>query len=673
MIKENKIKTVFTATDATSRVLSKIQNRITSMAARASVSMNKFTKSTNGIAESLTGKLKWGLVGITAASYGIIQVLEKIMGSFSIIENAEASFTPLLGSAEKARILVEKLNEAAAVTPFEFVDLANSVKQLLPVMNGNIENTMDTILRLGDIAGGNAEQLWSATHGYTKALLKGKVDLKSLNMMAEAGIPIYSELSKSMGIKSMAEFFKSVTAGKVSIGALDKALKDMTSEGGMFFKSMEISSKTFSGIMSTLKDEITIAMAEIGEAIAPELKDLQLEAIKIAKAFRLWAAANKGVISKKFKDFINFFKENGSQIITWIKRIALAVVAFYAFNFILTTLNATLQLLNFLVAANPFTILAISVALALIAIYIFRDEINRVMYEIFDIVAEFGNVFAGIGSALSGLVGQALTPLFWVINNAVTMWQSILQLFVDICSRNWDAVAAKFVAVWNFIKSYYLGIWNTILSVPFTVWEAMKAVGSFFVDLWNGNWDAIGARFVAVWDGIKAKAGEVVTWIMDALGPLGNLIQSITNIEGVFTGRVDVVPNVADMFDVPELGQKIDYDIFGMPTGKKETTSILDSLGLGDLLKKYSDTLKNTVPAQLPAATGALNQTATEAPKPQVARERVHAYTPDELEYYLKEEKVERAEITIQDKTGRTIVTRGKLPRGTKLVHSGAM
>jgi tape measure domain-containing protein len=283
---------------------------------RMDKAVNKFGKSADrAFKKASQSGSRFGDVvkGILAA--GAIQkglgLLKRGMASFiteaSKIEDAVAAFTPLLGSAKKAEQAVDAINKTAATTPFQFENISDAVNQLLPVMDGNVENTIKTFRLLGDTAGGNAQKLQSITRGFTKAMLKGKVDMESLNMIAEAGVPIFDQMSKSMGV-SKEQLFEMSKRGKLTTDALTKTFQAMTSEGGIFFKGMEIASKTFSGKLSTLKDNISLTVAEIGKSMLPTIKELTDKAIIVAQKIRAWTIENKELIKEKVAAFINGIK-----------------------------------------------------------------------------------------------------------------------------------------------------------------------------------------------------------------------------------------------------------------------------------------------------------------------------------------------------------------------------
>lgn len=260
-------------------------------------------------ARGLKDTARTAFYSATVAATGLAAAIWKVSSAFSVIEDAEAAFTPLLGGAERAATMVERLNMIASKTPFEFADLAGATKQLLPSMGGDIDRTISSIQMLGDTAQGNALKMQSVVRGYNRILIKGKANLEGLNIIAEAGVPIYDQLTKTLGFKNGAAMFDAVSAGKISAEDVTKTFKAMTSQGGIFFQGMEIASRTLSGKLSTLRDDATMALAAIGKELSPTLKDVVDDLSGVAQEVRLWAKANSSVIRSKFKNFVEALKD----------------------------------------------------------------------------------------------------------------------------------------------------------------------------------------------------------------------------------------------------------------------------------------------------------------------------------------------------------------------------
>jgi tape measure domain-containing protein len=260
-------------------------------------------------AASLRGDLRNTFYGGVAAVTALGAAIWKVSSSFSIIEDAEASFTPLLGSVERATVLVEQLNLLASKTPFEFRDLAAGANQMLPIMNGNIGDTVASIKMLGDVSGGNAQRMQSIIRGYTRGMMMGVLNKETLNIISEAQVPIYDQLTKVLGYSSKSKMFAALTAGKISAEDLTKTFQAMTSKGGIYFNGMEIASRTLSGKISTLRDDINMALAEVGKQLSPTLKELADDLSGGAGSVREWAKANGELIRSGFKEFVKDIRD----------------------------------------------------------------------------------------------------------------------------------------------------------------------------------------------------------------------------------------------------------------------------------------------------------------------------------------------------------------------------
>jgi len=450
------VEAVFKAVDKITAPISRMQNRVTKMTR----SMNSGLKTVNrtidktisGIKSASFTALKFGAVGIGAVTAAVGFMVKE----FSKVENAVAAFTPLLKGAKKAKELVDALNKTAATTPFQFETLSSAAKQLLPVMRGGISQVIKTIRMLGDTAGGNAQKLDSITRGFTKAMLKGKVDMESLNMIAEAGVPIFGDLAAVMGTKVNAGFFKMISAGKVTTSALTKAFERMTQKGGIFFRGMEIASETLSGKWSTLKDNVSLTAAAFGSVFESPLKKLMNRVIEVAGRIRDWAEANKEMLKLKFaemmekivskirvfidyikelhkeKSFLERFKEVFQKIESVISFLVkhktgiLALVSsLVALSVILKVVAGILTVINIISAANPYVLIALGVIAlisAIVSLIKYWEKLNKWVKIA---VISFGVLMGPIG---------------WLILAAGTL------------IKNWDPVMRFFKKLWSMIK-----------------------------------------------------------------------------------------------------------------------------------------------------------------------------------------------------------------------------
>ena len=239
-------------------------------------------------------------------------------------------------------------------------------------------------------------------------MLKGKVDMESLNMIAEAGVPIFTEMAQSMGYgkDNMTAFFEQISTGTVSTDELVKAFKTMTGEGGIFFEGMIIASKTTSGVLSTMSDNIKMTAAGIGQKFLPLLKDIALVVIRISSAILEWV--NTG------DNLNNLLKGLGYTI-------AIVGSAFLAYNVVTSAaavvtgvMSAAMAALNAIMLLNPVGLIVAGLtALVVIGVIVAKNwDLIKFKFQDFVSTATIGLLQLGVSirekvmGAVSGLLEQ---------------------------------------------------------------------------------------------------------------------------------------------------------------------------------------------------------------------------------------------------------------------------
>ena len=167
------------------------------------------------------------------------------------MEKYRVAYTNMLGSAEQAQAVLNRIKQDAAHTPLN-VDSLIQANQLLISAGVDAGKARSTILALGDAV--------SATSGGNDALSRmaanlqqiknvGKASAADIKQFAMAGIDIYGILADYTG-KSTAE----VQNMTVTYDLLTAALQKASEEGGRYYNAMETQSQTMSGRIETLKD-----------------------------------------------------------------------------------------------------------------------------------------------------------------------------------------------------------------------------------------------------------------------------------------------------------------------------------------------------------------------------------------------------------------------------------
>lgn len=193
------------------------------------------------------------LPGILAQVGGLL-AFKSAVDAASNLEQLTISFTTMLGSAEDAKNLLQDIQEAAIATPFELPELESATKSLI-AFGISAEDAVPTLIRLGDVSAGLGINVEEISQIYGKARVQGRLFAEDINQLTGRGIPIIAELAKQFGVAE-SEVKKLVENGDVGFNNLEKAFKDMTSEGGQFAGLMEAQSKSLAGIQSNISDTL---------------------------------------------------------------------------------------------------------------------------------------------------------------------------------------------------------------------------------------------------------------------------------------------------------------------------------------------------------------------------------------------------------------------------------
>lgn len=224
-------------------------------------------RESNNSTNDLAGSIR-NVVGAMALFQGVKAIVK--MGAD--LEQSKISFDVLLGSAQKAKIMLDGINKFANDTPYENKGLIDNAKMMLS-FGTSAEKILPNLKMLGDIAMGDANKMSSLTLAFSQMSSAGKLQGQDLLQMINAGFNPLQELQKMTG-KSMATLRKEMEGGKISAQMIEGAFQHATSKGGLFFGMMDKMSQTASGKFSTLVGTLRQTGAEIGLKLLPYANSL---------------------------------------------------------------------------------------------------------------------------------------------------------------------------------------------------------------------------------------------------------------------------------------------------------------------------------------------------------------------------------------------------------------
>lgn len=284
----------------------------------------------SGVSDEMK-KMKTLITGFIAA-YGGKKLWDLLIGSNAEMEQYTTSLEVMLGSASKASAMIEKMRDFAAKTPLT-LDNVISGGSLLMSYGVDESNLIDTMTKLGDLASGNAEKMDRITLAYGQMLAKGKVTGEELMQMTEAGVPLQTALAESIGVTGE-EFSKMVSAGKVGIDDLNKAITGLTTGNGKFAGMMEKQSQTMQGMLSTLQDNLSEFMRKMGEGAFGEVKSALQEASDLLAEWEEDGTLDKWAqeVGVMLKNLIAFLKQAISVGLDFKEAIIAGTVALGTFK-----------------------------------------------------------------------------------------------------------------------------------------------------------------------------------------------------------------------------------------------------------------------------------------------------------------------------------------------------
>jgi tape measure domain-containing protein len=218
-----------------------------------------------------TGAKAAGLaLGGAAISAGIFG-----LKTASNMEQARISFTTMLGSAQKADKFLRQLQKFAASTPFEFPELQTAASSLISA-GFEAKKVIPIMRTLGDVTSGmgtGSEGVKRATIALQQMSAAGRITGEDLNQLRDAGVPVFDLLAKATG-KSKAEVVKLAQAGKLGKREMDQLFKALETGKGLerFNGLMEKQSKSLAGLFSTLKDNVSMSLANLVTPAIPAIK-----------------------------------------------------------------------------------------------------------------------------------------------------------------------------------------------------------------------------------------------------------------------------------------------------------------------------------------------------------------------------------------------------------------
>ncbi|WNN93972.1 tape measure protein [Arthrobacter phage Nitro] len=519
-----------------------------------------------------------GLLG-AAAGLGIGMAVGKGIKSgletAAFMEQAEISFETLLGNKGAAKKMIADVSQFAAKTPFEMPGLTANVRSLLGA-GAAAKSVLPTMTALGDTnaaLGGSQENLNSVVRAWTQIMGKGKVSAEEMLQITEAGIPIWSIASRAMG-KPVGELQKMASEGKLlSKDVLPLLEAQMNKDYG---GSMDKQAKTLSGVWSTVKDTINMAMAQALQPLVPLLTTiLPPAADALAKGIGWISDAVSGLatllIGGDFTGALTraFGWEEDSGIVDKLLTIRTAVADFFGqiqsgsgpaggafkaitdaltplWNIIVTQVWPAIQNLVSAFQTGVQPVLAVIgdiITTSIIpafqqmatqagplftqlgqTINVVASQIGPILQGVADVIR---NVWGFIGPFVMSTLQGMFANVVGIFTGIFTVIQGVVNLISAIFRGDWAAawsalqqiVLGAVQAVWNFVQLWIVGRITALLG-PFF---------GFLKGAFSGAWSFV----TGVVKGAASGISSIIGWLI--MGIRGVIQGGLNTVRGIFT------------------------------------------------------------------------------------------------------------------------------------------
>lgn len=227
----------------------------------------------------------------TAQVAGLGLALKKIAGTAADIESVTTQFEVLTGSADTAKQSIEELLQFSAKTPFQFQDIAQS-GQILLAFGVQAEDLREKMQRIGDVSAATGADLQELTKIFGQVKGEGKLMGERLQQLNERGIaigPAIRKVFRNLGKEAQTSglSIKDLGAkGLITFEIFEKAFDSLSDEGGPAFEGMIKRSRTLSGLVSTLKDNWSLLLQEIGNRFLPQFKEAAIAITKLLQRLK---------------------------------------------------------------------------------------------------------------------------------------------------------------------------------------------------------------------------------------------------------------------------------------------------------------------------------------------------------------------------------------------------
>lgn len=437
------------------------------------------------------------------------------------LETARQGFVTLLGSAEKADAVINRIKQEAARTPFELVGLTQAT-QLLTSVTKDGDKAIDIILDVGEslaAMGKGQAELDRIIVNLQQIGSVGHASLVDIKQFAFAGIPIFEMLQEATG-KTGEELANMISEGGVTFDMLIKMFQQATDEGGRFHGAFINQAGSFNQLMANMKDTFSIFLADVlkGTGIFDMLKQRMANIIDFLNA-------NKGVITEAIVNGMQWLRDNLPLVIGMLGgALAPAILS------VVGMLAGGILVLAPWVAAGA----ALSVIIPQLVEHF--GGWDKVLQTIGDTIKNVAGAVQLLitGDFNKGMFDPSITEDSQLVDWLLTFRETIISVagvVRDVAVNAFNVL----MGVWNFLRPSLEALANTVVT---QLWPALQNLWQALVNLWN----FISPVLIPVLQFLAVALGAA---IVGGIWLLINAVNIVIQVFSFLTNVFSVLLNVA--------------------------------------------------------------------------------------------------------------------------------
>ena len=405
--------------------------------------------------------------------------------------------------------------------------------------------------------------------------------MRNLSLAAEkAGgnfdqLALFSELVGMRGQKAALNLSKLFEEGKGE--ALIESLRNAE---GAASKMADLKMDSTLGDWERFKSAVDGVKISLFETQSGPLRGL-------IQGFTEWVETGGQLLAQDIAGYLTTIAQNMETIVKWGKRIGVVVGVLYGFSLAVKAVAVAMSILNTAVAAvkatvtvltgvmkaarvamiafnaiaalNPFVLIGMAIAGAVVLVVSFWDEISEFFGKLWGgakkvagaVGSWFGDVFETVKQLLApltdvivgyfefavGLIVIAFSPVAKVLEGIFDIAAELGGFLIGVVKKVFDAYVSIWSAIfsaiaqgWDRVVQLVMPVIDTITQALSAAWAGIVEATAVVVETLKAVWAPIEGFFVGLWQGIVSTFQAIVGPILDGVGWV---VDRVNDVRGV--------------------------------------------------------------------------------------------------------------------------------------------